>query len=77
MLKTFEEMCDDETICNYCSRTEYGEKKSGVTPNGYWSCEGNWCKEAYSDYLDDEDTTENIVKYASKVRLINKEDLNE
>ena len=77
MLKTFKEMCDDETICDYCSMTDYGEHKSCVTPNGYWSCEGSWCERAYEDYLDGEDTTENIVKYASKVKLINKEDYNE
>lgn len=75
MLKTFEEMCDDECICNYCSRTEYGEYKSGVTPDGYWSCEGSWCKDAYEDYLDEEGATVNIVKYASNVKLENKEDL--
>ena len=76
MLQTFEEMCDDESICNYCSHTEYGEYKSGVTPNGYWSCEGSWCKDAYEEYLDENGTTENIVKYASVVKLTNKEDFN-
>jgi|688.fasta_scaffold707134_2 hypothetical protein len=73
MLRTFEEMCDDETICGYCSNTDYGANKEGVTPNGYYSCEGSWCKDAFTDYLDNENTTENIVKYASKVKLINKE----
>jgi hypothetical protein len=42
-------------ICNYCSRTDYGECKSGVTPNGYWSCEGSWCNEAYECYLEEMD----------------------
>lgn len=70
-------MCDDETICDYCYRTDYGEHKSGVTPSGYWSCEGSYCDESYKAYLDEEDTTENIVKYASKVKLNNKEDFDE
>lgn len=73
MLKTFEEMQDDETICDYC------RAKPGVfcTPNGYISCEGSYCSEAYERYLDNENTTENIVKYASKVKLTNKEDFDE
>jgi len=77
MFKTFEEMCDDESICDYCSRTDYGEYKSEVTPNGYWSCEGSWCNEAYECYLEDNGLTENIIKYGSKVKLINKESVNE
>lgn len=77
MLKTFEEMCDDETICDYCRATDYGEHKSCVTPNGYSCCEGRWCGDAYNDYLDNKNTTEKIVKYASKVKLKNKEDFNE
>jgi len=70
MLYTFEEMQDSERICDYCDATP------GVfgTPNGYISCEGNWCAEAYGRYLDEENTTNNIVKYASKVKLINKEE---
>lgn len=77
MLKTFEEMCDDESICSFCSPTDYGERKSCITPNGYWSCEGGWCKEAYESYLDENETTANIVRYASKVKLLNKEETNE
>lgn len=77
MFETFEEMCDDESICNYCSRTEYGEHKSCVTPNGYWSCEGSWCNEAYESYLEENEITENLVKYQNCVKLINKEDFNE
>lgn len=77
MLKTFDELCEEETLCNYCSATDYGEHKSCITPNGYWSCEGAWCEEAYEEYLDENETTENIVKYASKVKLTNKEDLDE
>ena len=77
MLKTFEEMCDDETICDYCSATDYGEHKSCHTPNGYYMCEGMWCKDAYEDYLEGENTTENIIKFASKIKLINKEEFYE
>lgn len=77
MLKTFEELCDEDSICNHCSATDYGEHKSCITPNGYWSCEGAWCKDAYEEYLDENETTENIVKYASMVKLTNKEEVNE
>ena len=73
MLKTFEELCSEESICNYCSATDYGEHKSCATPNGYWCCEGIWCKEAYEEYLDYNETSENIVRYASIVKLTNKE----
>lgn len=71
MLKTIGEL--DEDLCNYCYRTDYGEHKSGVTPNGYWSCEGSFCEEAYAAYIDENETTENIIKYATKVKLNNKE----
>lgn len=47
---TIEEL--DEQLCNYCIRTDYGEKRSCSTPDGYWSCEGAWCEEAYTEYLD-------------------------
>lgn len=77
MLKTFDEMCNDGSICKYCSVTDWGQHTSGVTPGGYWSCECSWCKEAYDLYLDDKNTTENIIKYASKVKLINKENFYE
>ena len=45
------------------------------TPNGYYACEGSWCDEAYEAYLEEENTTENIVKYASLVKLTNKESI--
>ena len=43
--------CDE--LCRYCHRTDYGSKAFGVTPNGYYSCEGAWCGEAYESYLED------------------------
>ena len=39
MIKTFDELCVDESICNYCKQTDYGEHKECVTPDGYWCCE--------------------------------------
>lgn len=73
-LQTFEELCDSMEICNYCSATDYGERASYVTGSGtYVSCEGSFCTQAYDAYLDENETTENIVKYASLVKLINKE----
>ena len=74
ILKTFQEMGDDETICDYCHPTDYGEYKFVHTPNGYDTCEGTWCQEAYDSYLDENDATEKMVKYQNSVKLINKED---
>ena len=69
MLKTFKEMCDDESICSYCEPTEYGEHMEGVSPNGYWSCEGSFCKEAYAYYLDNEEITERAANISKKVKI--------
>ena len=46
-----EELQDTETICTYCEATDLGSDKFCQTPNGYWSCEGRWCEEAYEEYL--------------------------
>lgn len=74
VLQTFEELCDSMEICNYCSDTDYGERAAYVTGSGtYVSCEGRFCEQAYDSYLDANETTENIVKYASRVKLVNKE----
>lgn len=77
MIYTFEEMCNDDSICNYCFRTDYSEHKSYATPDGYCWCEGAWCDEAYESYLDENEITANIVTYASKVKLMNREEVNE
>ena len=73
VLNTFEEMCDDESICGYCYRTDYGESRGYSTSNGYFSCEGVWCKESYESYLDNYDANEKLVKYQNSVKLLNKE----
>ena len=77
MLKTFDELSEEGSLCKYCSATDYGEHKSCITPNGYYWCEGAYCEDAYREYLDDNETSENVVKYASKVILTNKEDIDE
>lgn len=77
MIKTFDELCNEEEICNYCKQTNYGEHKEYITPDGYWCCEGSWCSDAYEIYLDENNTTENVIKYASLVNLLNKEIINE
>jgi|GEM_PF-1518618 len=76
VLKTFDEMCDDDSICNYCYRTDYGEHKSCITPSGYSCCEGAWCEESYEAYLENYDATEELVKYQNSVKLLNKEEIN-
>ena len=50
MLKTFDELSDEESLCKYCSATDYGEHKSCITPNGYYWCEGAHCEDAYREY---------------------------
>ena len=30
MLKTFDELSDEESLCKYCSATDYGEHKSCI-----------------------------------------------
>jgi hypothetical protein len=65
MLKTYKEMCEDETICDYC-RAEPGVFG---TPNGYTSCEGNWCEEAYQRYLEENDVSERAVKISKKIKI--------
>ena len=49
---THEEL--DETLCVYCSQTDYGKHRATGTPNGVWMCEGRWCGDAYQEYLDEE-----------------------
>lgn len=44
----------DDGVCNYCIETDYGSKAGYNTPNGYVSCEGRWCENAYQNYLDEE-----------------------
>ena len=61
MLRTFEEMRDDESICNYCRHTDFGDNKSCATPNGYWCCEGRWCKDSYESYIDSENEQSKTV----------------
>lgn len=76
ILKTFDEMCDDETICEYCIPTDYGEHKFYCSPStGYSSCEGMWCEDSYKEYLDNYNASEELVKYQNSVKLLNKEEL--
>lgn len=74
MYETFKELVDRGSLCNYCSPTNYGESSSYSTPNGYYSCEGCYCEKAYQRYLEENNLSENIIKYAEKVKLINKGD---
>ena len=67
-------MGDDETICEYCYQTDYGEHKSVHTPNGYYMCEGTWCKDAYESYLEENNATEKMIRYQNSIKLIDKEE---
>jgi hypothetical protein len=55
MKQTIEEMQDSEELCKYCIKTDYGERKAMHTPNGYYTCEGSYCEEAYDAYLEEEE----------------------
>jgi hypothetical protein len=55
MPKSYEEITDSdpESLCKYCLQTDRGEHAFSQTPNGYWACEGRWCKDAYETYLEE------------------------
>lgn len=42
-----------EELCEYCKATDDGRHSSYVCPQGYVSCEGRFCCEAYEQYLDE------------------------
>lgn len=53
MIRPFEEMCEDESLCEYCRCTNYGESPSSyLSPSGWQSCEGVGCEDAYETYLE-------------------------
>jgi len=49
--KEFDEMMDD--LCPYCIPTERGERATVGTPSGPICCEGSFCNEAYTTYLEE------------------------
>lgn len=52
-MPSFDELSENEILCNYCLMTDYGERKSfGFTAGDYYDCGGEECKEAYENYLD-------------------------
>ncbi len=51
MKKTMGEL--DTELCTHCPLPKEAQGTHG-TPNGYYSCEGRYCKEAYETYLEDE-----------------------
>jgi hypothetical protein len=67
--KTFDELCNDESICGYCKKEPGGYGAA----NGYISCEVGWCNDAYQEYLEKNRTTETLIRYQENVKLINKE----
>ena len=41
-------------ICEWFVYTNYGEYPSEyITPNGYVSCEGQYCQDSYDRYVED------------------------
>lgn len=61
-MRTKEEL--DEELCNYCPLPDEAKGTHG-TPNGYSSCEGCKCEEAYSAYQ--EECTETCIGCGTKV----------
>lgn len=56
ILNKQELMDNDEKLCDYCEFTEYGiASHKGVYCVGNLPvmCEGNWCEEAYNNYLEE------------------------
>lgn len=52
--ETLEKLFDKDTLCSYCSATDYGEHRHDISSRwGMVSCEGNWCDEAYEAYLEE------------------------
>lgn len=54
---SFEEIASDyPTLCKYCECTEYGRFMGMQEPSDVsYGCEGEFCKEAYQNYLDYEE----------------------
>ena len=48
-MRTLEELSDE--LCKYCPLPDESKGTHGA-PNGYTSCEGSRCKEAYEAYQD-------------------------
>lgn len=49
-LKTADDLSDD--LCLYCPLDD-DEKGTHGVPNGYISCEGRYCQEAYEMYIEE------------------------
>ena len=73
ILKTFKELQDEESLCEYCFADPGWHSTGGGDP---YCCEGAYCENAYDYYLDSMETTANVILFASKVKLLNKEIVN-
>ncbi len=74
-LRLFEEIAESEDLCSYCEQTDYGLNKCIRYPDGVDFCEGRYCSEAYEEYLKEMGVSEDVVKYANNVKLINGKDI--
>lgn len=61
-MRTLEEL--DLELCNYCPLPDEAKGTHGA-PNGYYSCEGSNCKEAYEAYQDE--CTETCIGCGAKL----------
>lgn len=60
-INNVDDLSDD--LCLYCPLDD-GEKGTHGVPNGYISCEGRCCQEAYEMYIENKKTPGVINQYA-------------
>ena len=53
-MPSFDDLDGSEVLCDYCTMTDFGERKTfGFAAGDYYDCGGEECKEAYKSYIED------------------------
>lgn len=53
-MPSFDDLDGSEVLCDYCTMTDFGERKSfGFAASDYYDCGGEECREAYKGYIED------------------------
>lgn len=53
-MPSFDDLDGSEVLCDYCTMTDFGERKTfGFAAGDYYDCGGEECKEAYKNYIED------------------------
>lgn len=66
ILRTIEDMCEDESLCEYCKADPGWHSTGSGDP---YCCEGSYCKDAYKKYLDDIGISERSMEISGKVKV--------